>query len=316
MRPLLAMAAGMAVWVAAGAAQDNPEQLKKMAAMKAQAADLDQMLRGAKVIGIEAGIMGPAVKGEPYSAEEIRETNQVLADGTKIHNETKTTVYRDSMGRVRRESPGQIMIWDSAAGTSYVLNQSNQTGHKMLMNYMVRKVAPGDSAARNPVAMPDFRFDTAVGRRSTTAQQTIIPEDPGRAGTGRRYKAGPECGIKQLLRRKPSQNGQLVEGVNCEGSRITNPIEAGRDRQRPGDSDGGGTSIFLKILGRSAGAQDGSADGGRYGAADECPEAGAGCHAVRGALGISDEVGGGRPSLLTPRRGGGGGLRGGLSICA
>jgi hypothetical protein len=219
MRPLLAMAAGMAVWVAAGAAQDNPEQLKKMAAMKAQAADLDQMLRGAKVIGIEAGIMGPAVKGEPYSAEEIRETNQVLADGTKIHNETKTTVYRDSMGRVRRESPGQIMIWDSAAGTSYVLNQSNQTGHKMLMNYMVRKVAPGDPLP-DPVAMPDFRFDTAVGG-SALAQHTIILKTPDAQGLAE-GKAQLRDGAK-----KETLPGQMLEGVNCEGSRITNTIEAG-----------------------------------------------------------------------------------------
>ena len=219
MRPLLAIAAGLSAFAAAAAAQENPEQ--KIAAMKAQV-DINQMLRGAKVIGIEAGIMGPAVKGAPYSADEIHETNQVLADGTKIHTETKTTVYRDGQGRVRRESPGQIMIWDSAAGTSYVLNQENQTGQKMQMNYMFRKVMPGDPPPEPPDAgtLRTMHFDVA-GSGPMMAQHTVILRnlDPKAIAEG---KAQVRDGGK-----KETLPNQMLESVNCEGTRFTTTIEAG-----------------------------------------------------------------------------------------
>ena len=39
-----------------------------------------------KMVG---AVRGMTVKGAPYSADEITETNQVLADGTRIHRESK-----------------------------------------------------------------------------------------------------------------------------------------------------------------------------------------------------------------------------------
>ena len=79
----------------------------------------------------ESAVMGPAVKGAPYSAEEVTETTQVLADGTRIHNESKTLVYRDGEGRVRRDGPDQITIWDPVAGASYFLDPQAQTARKV-----------------------------------------------------------------------------------------------------------------------------------------------------------------------------------------
>src|SRR5258707_5585285 len=66
-------------------------------------------------------VMGPAVKGAPYSAEEVNESEQILGDGTRIHNENRTKIYRDGEGRVRRETPDQISISDPVAGVSYIL---------------------------------------------------------------------------------------------------------------------------------------------------------------------------------------------------
>src|SRR5947209_1889051 len=53
-----------------------------------------------KMMGLQAGVMGRTVKNAPYSGTEINETTQVLGDGTRIHNEIQTQVYRDSEGRV------------------------------------------------------------------------------------------------------------------------------------------------------------------------------------------------------------------------
>ena len=76
-------------------------------------------------------VKGPVVKGLPYSADEITETNQVLADGTRIHRETKTTVYRDSEGRTRRETPDAITISDPAAGSTWVVNPKTNSVRKL-----------------------------------------------------------------------------------------------------------------------------------------------------------------------------------------
>ena len=62
------------------------------------------------------------VKNAPYSGEEVTETNQMLADGTRIHRENRTTVYRDNEGRTRRETPDNITITDPVANVTYLLN--------------------------------------------------------------------------------------------------------------------------------------------------------------------------------------------------
>src|SRR5215475_7130266 len=80
-----------------------------------------------KMLGVQGGVMGKTVKGAPYSGTEINETNQVLSDGTRIHNETQTQVWRDSEGRVRRETGNQVMIYDPVANVSYSINTKNQT---------------------------------------------------------------------------------------------------------------------------------------------------------------------------------------------
>ncbi len=215
MRLLLGIAAGATALCLAASAQDNGDLQKKMALMKA---DFDQMLRGAKVIGIEGAIMGPAVKGAPYSADEVHETTQTLADGTRIHNETKTTVARDSQGRVRRESPGQIMIWDGAGGTSYMLNQANQTGQKMQMHYMVQHDGPV------PALPPDLATHTFQLDGSDPKQQIMVLKKD-RAVVG--GKADGARLQPQKDAKKETLGSQILEGVTCEGTRTTTTIEAG-----------------------------------------------------------------------------------------
>ena len=218
MKPLFQVAAALSMFALAGIAQDNPEQQK--AATKAKInVEIDQMLKGAKVIGIEGGIMGPAVKGEPYSADEIHETNQVLADGTRIHNESKTTVYRDGQGRVRRESPGQIMIWDPAAGTSYMLNQSSQTGQKMQMNYVFRKTPGSPDGPPDPAEVRTFAFSD--GGPDAVKQRMIVLK-------GAEAQAAAETKAQSRREgKKETLASQIMEGVTCEGTRLTNTIETG-----------------------------------------------------------------------------------------
>src|SRR4051812_42351598 len=90
-----------------------------------------------KVLGLQGGVMGKTVKGAPYSGVEVNETTQTLADGTRIHNETQTQVFRDSEGRMRRETPNEVTIWDPVANASYLLNPKTQTARKMPMGNFV-----------------------------------------------------------------------------------------------------------------------------------------------------------------------------------
>src|SRR5262249_23490143 len=100
-------------------------------------------------VQLAGSVMGPAVKGAPYSGEEVSSSSQGLADGTNIHHESRTTVYRDSEGRVRRETPDQITIMDPVAGTSYFLNPKTMTAQKapVMMNYRTFRFNDGGAAA-------------------------------------------------------------------------------------------------------------------------------------------------------------------------
>lgn len=111
--------------LAFGAAAQNPEALAKG---KAEAETHARVMM--KTVG---AVKGMTVKGAPYAAEEVNETNQTLADGTRIHRENKTTVYRDSEGRTRRETPDNITITDPVANVTYLLDPKSMTGQKLTM---------------------------------------------------------------------------------------------------------------------------------------------------------------------------------------
>ena len=86
---------------------------------------------------VSAPAMGKTVKGAPYWADEITESLQVLADGTRISHQSKATVYRDSLGRVRRESPDKITIFDTVTGYSYTLDPKSMTVERLTMGTLL-----------------------------------------------------------------------------------------------------------------------------------------------------------------------------------
>ncbi|MGD0778095.1 MAG: hypothetical protein ABSC05_35370 [Candidatus Solibacter sp.] len=123
MNRLVYIAAAGALLVFGAAAQDTEAMAKKKAEAEA---GLMQM----KMVG---AVKGMTVKGVPYSGEEVNQTDQMLADGTRIHRENRTTVYRDSEGRSRRETPDNITITDPVANVTYMLDPKTMTGQKLTM---------------------------------------------------------------------------------------------------------------------------------------------------------------------------------------
>ena len=74
--------------------------------------------------------------GAPYSAEAVRESVQVLADGNRIVRRSVSRVYRDGKGRTRREELGpdgqvsSIAISDPANGTSFMFDPAVNVAHR------------------------------------------------------------------------------------------------------------------------------------------------------------------------------------------
>jgi hypothetical protein len=119
------LAFGAAAQDTEAGAQESQVKVKVEAEAEAHAGMLHMKMVGA--------VKGMTVVGAPYSGEEVNETNQTLADGTRIHRETKTTVCRDSQGRTRRETPDDITITDPSASVTYFLDPKTMTGQKLTM---------------------------------------------------------------------------------------------------------------------------------------------------------------------------------------
>jgi len=130
MHRIYGMSAGFALLAASAVAQDSGADKVKL---KLQMEQLEKMVATSKVFTVNGGVMGKTVKGAPYSGQEINENSQVLGDGTRIHNESRATVYRDSEGRVRRESGDTATIWDPVANATYTLDTKNMTAVKLPM---------------------------------------------------------------------------------------------------------------------------------------------------------------------------------------
>ena len=207
---VLAVVPQVVLWAAA---QDGPARLETV--IQTRLGDLKQ----AKVMGIGGAVMGPAVKNAPYTAVEVTESTQVLGDGNRIHRLTETTVSRDSEGRVRRETPDQITIWDPVANVSYALDPKTQTARKLplakaFMSTSEKNVAAvrmmtveagGFAVGDGPVAMPE-------GAQLATNRVWL-----GRGGFSFGYETGKSESLGQ----------QVIEGVSAEGSRMHSTIPAG-----------------------------------------------------------------------------------------
>src|ERR1043166_6701061 len=92
------------------------ESSAERARMEEAVAKLKAALRNGEPSEGSLAVTGAVVRNQPYSAEAMTETTQTLADGTDIHQQSSYTLYRDSEGRMRRESGGEAVISDPVAG--------------------------------------------------------------------------------------------------------------------------------------------------------------------------------------------------------
>jgi hypothetical protein len=242
---MMTIAAGSAMLVWSAAAQDVERAKAKMEAEQAQA-QLQMKVMGA--------VRGMTVKGAPYAADEITETNQVLADGTRIHRETKVAVARDGEGRTRRESPDNITITDPVANVTYFLNPKTMTGQKLAMSTgtFTALRTPGEggkvtgsatstftmsSSGDGPVSIVlngeklDEKAVAEAMARAKASGQTVTYEHRTVTTDGRTGYAVAGGMVRAMPAGKRAAGDpigtQMIEGVNASGTRHVTTIEAG-----------------------------------------------------------------------------------------
>jgi hypothetical protein len=233
----MACAAALAAY---GAAAQDPAAVKKAMAEDLTKIQLDAALTKLQVIGMQGGIMS-MIKGAPYSGEQITENTQMLGDGTRIHNESAMKVYRDSEGRVRRETPDMISIFDPVAGVGYTLNPHTFTGSKMQVSVSVKggpnsySYSASASSADGKMAQVYIgtKTTTVTGNKAEAGWDAVHGDGVGAgfgAGGGVFYSAaGPNIAFSKALGRATPESlgSQTMEGVNVQGERRTHTIEAG-----------------------------------------------------------------------------------------
>jgi hypothetical protein len=196
---------GIAIILAAGACTGPAQEPARQEELKRLEADLTKL--AASQFRVNGAIMGNTVKGEPYSGLEITEHTQMLSDGTRIHTESQTMVFRDSEGRLRRETPNEITIWDPVAGTSYVLNPKTQTGRQVPLSKTA--AGPGSKGGRGgaeaAIAVDQLVFQRLRAFADGENRGGQIPAAPKHEALGQ----------------------QVIEGVNAEGTRETSTLDAG-----------------------------------------------------------------------------------------
>ena len=215
----------------AGAQTGPPEDLK----------ELKELIAHSKIIGPEGMILTDAVPGAPYSAEEVNRFNETLADGTHIQREDRVTVYRDSQGRLRRDTPTRITIVDPVAGVGYSLDPKAMTGIKMTV-HITR--TPGGEIATAMIGSGSKAV--GVRRKETIAIETHKGEGPAQGAVIGGIISQPSGGTQMMQYSRISRSSeagggtpsnitanteslgsQSVEGVLCQGTRSTETIPAG-----------------------------------------------------------------------------------------
>jgi hypothetical protein len=180
--------------------------------------------------------LGRPVVGAPYSATITNESVQTLADGNRIVQTSTGSTARDSQGRTRQDTvlppignlsaanaPHLVFIHDPLAQTSYTLNLTEKTAHKMPPlpplpggavgvggAVVAMRVGDGNGAPLPPPdEMPVATMAASEPGAGAFFERRIVVQEQGQAIT-------------------EDLGSQTMEGVPVKGMRTTHTIPAGQ----------------------------------------------------------------------------------------
>ena len=154
------------------------------------------------------GQTGPIV-GKPFSAAEMRFSQNTLANGTHVSHSDMSQFYRDAQGRMRSESSGSILIYDPVAGFTYQLDPQAKT-------YAKWPIRPGVGAT----SIATVGEGSWIYNRSKS--DPLSPVESTHAVGGRLPPHTYPVAHTQTEELKP----EVINGVSCKGSRVTMTIPA------------------------------------------------------------------------------------------
>ncbi len=188
------------------------------------------------------------VKGAPYAAEAVTESIQTLSDGNRIVNTNTVKMYRDAEGRTRSEATIQpvgpwvadskttiITIHDPVTGEHYTLNAAAKTASKALIRTRISE-APAIAAGPDGKQVKEIRKEVTVTAGSAAGSAVIghTVDVQGAIASGPAVMVFQgESGERVFFRHDAnvettSLGKQVIEGVECEGTREVQTIPAGQ----------------------------------------------------------------------------------------
>jgi len=203
----------------------------------------------AKVVAeLAAAGLRSGVKNAPFSAEEVNESVQTLADGNRIVRSTTGKFYRNSEGRVRRENPGGVggmmgSLYTMGQGVS-ILNPTVNQKYLLdteLKTARVMELKPGQGvsiASAKPLTDQErVNIETKIAtelRGNLKLDMPVPPVPPiapvaiaGSAGGGYAYTYTISGQHTKYETRTEELGTRDFEGVSAEGTRKTTIIPAG-----------------------------------------------------------------------------------------
>jgi hypothetical protein len=147
------------------------------------------------------GQTGPVLE-KPFSATEVRQTQQTLGDGTHVNHTENSKFYRDAQGRMRDEATKTILIFDPVAGHTYNLDLASKSYTEDWAGYGNQSTTIVSSGNGTWVNTQD-KIDPSLPIQ--TAHQGHVPYH---AEPVRNYET-EDLGVR------------IVNGVSCKGSRTT-----------------------------------------------------------------------------------------------
>lgn len=161
------------------------------------------------------------VRGVPFSAKQIIEVSETLADGNTSTESSTSSIYRDSRGRTRRDllaaeagSTGETttttsIINDPLTGFTYTLDPRTNVARRTIF-VAQRGNSPNDLSV--------------AATRGTASREQVLPV-PSVSGNATGLRAGTEKGSSQAT---PEPLGtREIEGVLAEGTRISMTVPKG-----------------------------------------------------------------------------------------
>jgi hypothetical protein len=185
--------------------------------------------------GSIAASFSKPVTGAPYSAQVVTETVQPFADGNSITHTSTSTVYRDSLGRTRREQninivgPSQvsgssvqfITIDDPVAGVHYTLNPSKMIATEITTSGTTSTI-PGGTFTKKFI--PDDGSNVTITYFSSGDGLAV---GGGRGGSGGTISVAPGAVSADNMTTE-SLGADTMQGLSVLGTRITRTIPTGQ----------------------------------------------------------------------------------------